>query len=365
MFDRLPEKPRAQFWLLQLAGWLVYGLVSALGALPYRNARPILLYFAGTTAAGFLASLPLRALCRRLMNAGPSWARIILVTIAASYVLGIACSLTGAIVEARFGQLDAHASGWRSVLLVGFSNAISPTIVLLAWGGIYFGAKHWQDMRQREQRLLLTESLARDAELRALRYQITPHFLFNTLNGISTLVGEGQTRSARRMIALLAEFLRSTLEPAERGDVTIAEELRQVRQYLAIEQVRLGDRMRVSLESAPELHDVLLPHLILQPLVENAIRHGIAPRLEGGTLALTVSAHGSHARIVIHNTYDPARAARRRGDAVSVGLGLANTAERLAARYGDAHRFSATGDPANGWRVVLDIPREDARERAA
>lgn len=358
MFDRPQEKHRVRFWLLQLAGWLVYGLISALAALPYRNARPILFYFAGTTVAGFLASLPLRALCRRLANSGLSWARIILATIAACYVLGIACSLTGAMVEARFGQLDTHAASWRSVLLVGFSNAISPTIVLVAWAGIYFGARHWQDMRQREQRLLLTESLARDAELRALRYQITPHFLFNTLNGISTLVGEGQTRPARRMIALLAEFLRSTLEPAERGDVAIAEELRQVRQYLAIEQVRLGDRMQVSIDSAPELCDVPLPHLILQPLVENAIRHGIAPRIEGGSLTLTVSAHGRHARIAIHNTYDPAATGQRGADAHSVGLGLANTAERLVARYGDAHRFSVSGDAADGWRVVLDIPRD-------
>lgn len=351
-----PGHHRRQFWLLQTAGWLLFGLVSSLGALPYRDTRPILLYFAGTTVAGFLLSFPLWLLCRRLANSDLSWGKVIPTLLLVCYALGMTCSLAGAAIEVWFGHPGTDAPAWSAVPLVGFANAFSPTIVLVAWSGIYFGVRQWQETRRREQRLLLSKSLARDAELRALRYQITPHFLFNTLNGISTLVGEGQIQPARRMIALLAEFLRSTLNPAERGDVTLAEEVRQVRQYIAIEQIRLGERLQVSIESAADVQDVPVPHLLLQPLVENALRHGIAPQLEGGTLTLKLAARGPCVRIELHNTYGPPPAGTHTTPA---GLGLANTAARLTARYGNAHRFSATGDPARGWTVVVEIPRDD------
>lgn len=346
---------------MQLAGWLAYGLISALGALPYQNAYPVLLYFAGTTAAGFLASLPLLRLCRRLAASRASWPKTFGAIIASSYALGILCSLTGSAIEAKFGHATAGAPHWRSVALIGFANAFSPTIMLVAWSALYRGAWHWREMRQREQQLLVAESLARDAELKALRYQITPHFLFNTLNGISTLVGEGQIRPARRMISLLADFLRSTLEPAQHGDVTLAEELRQVRQYIDIEQIRLGQRMQATTHCTPDVEEAFVPHLLLQPLVENAIRHGIAPRLEGGALSVAVSGNGDFVRIMIHNSYgatpDPWAVSRSPDSATGGGLGLANTVARLTARYGDTYRFSSAGDGGQGWTVVIDIPR--------
>jgi hypothetical protein len=355
---------RARFWLFQLAGWSLFAMVSALGALPYRDGRPILLYFVATAVAGFLASIPLRVVCLRLWKPEPSWPKVIGITAACCYLLGLACSLTGAVAEAQLGHANAHVSAWGAVLLVGFSNAFSPTIALMAWSGIYFGVKQWEEANRREQRLLKTVALARDAELRALRYQITPHFLFNTLNGISTLVGEEQIQPARRMISLLADFLRSTLEPAERGDVTLAEELRQVQQYIAIEQIRLGDRMQVSITSDEKVRDVLVPHLLLQPLVENAIRHGIAPYLEGGQLSLRTMVHGSFVRITIHNTYGLTENHRPPHNRAPGGLGLVNTAERLLARYGEDHRFSVSSDEDRGWCVVLDVPRHANREFA-
>ncbi|MGE7137835.1 sensor histidine kinase [Luteibacter sp. NPDC031894] len=361
--NRQAAEPRHQtFWLFQLGGWIVYCAVSALGALPYRNSRPIVLYFVATAAAGGIASLPLRALCRWLMARVSSWAKIIAVTFAACYGLGFACSLTGAFIEARLGHLPPSVSSWRAMLLVSFSNALSPTIVLVAWSGIYYGVRHWQETRRREQRLLLTESLAREAELRALRYQITPHFLFNTLNGISTLVGEGEVQPARRMIALLADFLRATLEPGDDGDVSIEEELQQVRRYLAIEQVRLGDRMTVRIACAPEARDVPIPHLLLQPLVENAIRHGIAPRLDGGVLTLSIAMDVGVVHIDVH---DSGSGSERRDAVFQDGVGLTNTRERLAARYGAAHRFSAGPDPDRGWRVAIDIPFDGREAQAA
>lgn len=344
---------RSQFWLIQIGGWLAYGLVSSLGALPYRHAYPVLLYFLGTTATAFLASLAMVALSRRLAMAKVAWPRTFALVIACSYAFGIACSIAGAAIEAIFGHVPAEAAHWRSVAFVGFANAFSPTIMLVAWSALYRGAWHWREVRQRERQLLLAESLAREAELKALRYQITPHFLFNTLNGISTLVGEGETSGARRMIALLGDFLRSTLEPTRQGDVTMAEELAQVQQYIEIEQVRLGHRLVATIQCDADVRDILIPHLLLQPLIENAIRHGIAPLPEGGTLSLAITGNGNAVRIAMHNSagHPP------KSQAEAGGLGLVNTTARLAARYRDSYRFSAAGDPHHGWKTVIEIPR--------
>jgi len=352
--DASSGHPRA--WLFQWGGWLAYGLVSTLGALPYRHAWPVVLYFAGTTVAAFCASFVMRALCRRLIASALSWSKAIALILGCAYALGLLCSMAGAVVEVFAGHVGGAATGWRSVALAGFANAFSPAIMLVAWSALYLAVQHWQEVRLRERQLLLAESLARDAELKALRYQITPHFLFNTLNGISTLVGEGDARSARRMIALLASFLRSTLEPAHQGDVTIAQELAQVQQYIEIEQIRLGRRLVASMHCDHGARDALVPHLLLQPLVENAIRHGIAPSRRVGSLSLRVTCQGDTVEIAIHNSVD----GQREGVPPSGGLGLANTTARLAARYRDTCRFSAHGDASCGWRVTIEIPRQTA-----
>ncbi|WP_266158868.1 sensor histidine kinase [Dyella silvatica] len=357
--DKQPQRPQA--WLIQATGWLAYGLISALGALPYRHAYPVVLYFAGTTLAAFLASFVMLALCRRLAASRKSWPTAIAIIAVCSYALGMLCSLTGALLEAVAGHIGPEASQWRSVALVGFANAFSPAIMLVAWSALYWATQHWHEIRLRERQLLLAESLARDAELKALRYQITPHFLFNTLNGISTLVGEGDAQAARRMIALLANFLRSTMEPTPQGDVTMVQELAQVQQYVEIEQIRLGDRLLVSIHCDLEAKDALIPHLLLQPLVENAIRHGIAPSIDGGTLSVMVKVDGDTLKISVHNSINGARS----NPAEASGLGLANTAARLAARYLDDYRFCAAADAQRGWLVAIEIPRQAAMASAA
>ncbi|QNK03151.1 sensor histidine kinase [Dyella telluris] len=346
---------RVQTMLVHAGGWVAYGLISALGALPYRHAMPLVLYFTGTTLAAFLASFAMRALCRRLVHRPMSWPGIVARILACAYALGVLCSLAGACVEVLAGSMPV---GWPAVLMAGVANAFSPAVVLVAWSALYLGVQRGREVKLREQQLLLAESLAREAELKALRYQITPHFLFNTLNGISTLVGEGDARSARRMIALLAGFLRSTLEPTRQGDVTIAQELAQVQQYIEIEQIRLGRRLVATMDCDHAAAEALVPHLLLQPLVENAIRHGIAPNPRGGTLALVVTSRDNAVVISVHNSVDGDRA-----DAPhSVGVGLANTAARLVARYRDAGRFTVGGDASRGWLAEIEIPWQPAGE---
>lgn len=361
MTESIDPRQRPRFWLIHCGGWLGYGLVSALGALPYRNALPVLMYFLGTTAMAFLASPVILAISHRLAVARASWPRTAAIVIACAYAMGIVCSVTGAALETAFGHPPAGSAQWYSVVFVGFANAFSPTLMLVAWAALYRGAWHWQEAKQRERQWLLAQTLAREAELKALRYQITPHFLFNTLNGVSTLVGEGEATAARRMIALLADFLRSTLEPTRQGDVSMAKELTQVQQYIEIEQIRLGTRLLATVQCDADVLETPVPHLLLQPLVENAIRHGIAPFVEGGSLSLAVSGQGDRVRIAISNR----AGGTPRKHAEAGGLGLANTRARLAARYGDDYRFAAERNADDGWDTVIDIPRHAATSVAA
>lgn len=205
--------------------------------------------------------------------------------------------------------------------------------------------------RRAEQQSLELSVLAREAELRALRAQVHPHFLFNSLNSISSLVTTDPVR-AREMCILLAEFFRKTLALGEKPTVSLEEELVVARTYLAIEGLRLGTRLTIEEAVDEAARACRVPPLLLQPLVENAIRHGIATRPEGGVLRIEVKTDGQRMRISVENPFDPDAPARP-----GVGVGLANVRRRLLAGYGDralvdAQRFE------DRFRVAVSMPVE-------
>ena len=207
--------------------------------------------------------------------------------------------------------------------------------------------------QERERRALeLAASLAQ-AKLQALRMQLQPHFLFNTLNAISTLVHR-DAAAADEMIGNLSDFLRLTLENADRPELPLGEELEFVRCYLAIEQVRFGDRLRVDYDVPAELRSVAVPTLILQPLVENALRHGLEPQTGGGTLRIEARRMGDSLQIsVIDNGRGlPAQPPQR------TGIGVANTRERLRERFGANSGAGLVMDsPAGGGTAaILTLP---------
>ncbi len=352
-----------RFWLLQTVGWFTFTLESALAALPFPDVLPTLVYFVGVAVTGFLVSIPLHRLCRRLWGKQYPWPRLMLITVLACYPLGFLCSLCGSILEnaVKSHQNPWYSVHWRMILIFGFTQAFSSCIVLIAWSGIYFGVKQWEQGHRREEQLLEAESLAREAELRALRYQLTPHFLFNTLNSISTLVGEGDSQNARRMISLLGDFLRTTIQTSSNGDVPLGHELLHMQQYLAIEQIRLGDRLKTRFHIAPGAENISIPNLLLQPLIENAIRHGIAPSIRGGTLDVLAEPNGQSFKISIINSMEPADSGRQQNGDFRFGLGLTNTKERLASRYGTASSLEICRDDPRQWRVTLEIPHDSDR----
>ena len=205
--------------------------------------------------------------------------------------------------------------------------------------------------RRAEQDSLELRVLARDAELKALKAQVHPHFLFNSLNSISALTTSDPAR-AREMCILLAEFFRQSLALGERASVAVGDELKVARTYLSIEGLRLGSRLVVE-EAVDEAARVCrLPPLLLQPLVENAIRHGIATRAEGGVLRLEVRTDGQRLRVQVENPFDPEAPARP-----GVGLGLSNVKQRLRAYYGEAALMEAERT-AERFRVTLLLPAQ-------
>lgn len=195
----------------------------------------------------------------------------------------------------------------------------------------------------------LEAELAR-AQLQALRTQLQPHFLFNTLHAVSSLM-DVDVRAARRMIARLADLLRTTLETGDQPEVTLLRELETLQLYLDIERERFSDRLRVELEVHPDVLEARVPNLVLQPLVENAVRHGIAPRQEGGRI--TVRAARDDGRLVLMVEDDGAGAEIR---PPTEGVGLRNTRARLTRLYPDAYALRIERPHEGGFRVEIEIP---------
>ncbi len=257
---------------------------------------------------------------------------------------------TGLTRWAGFAGLDERATKYLPLLWV--------TGVLLYVLSVTF---HYvvlaeQASREAQERALEARVLARDAELKALRAQVNPHFLFNCLHSISALTSVDAAK-AREMCILLADFLRTTLRVGGQETITIQEELALIRGYLAIEKVRFGSRVKMEEQVENDAMGLLLPPLLLQPLVENAIRHGIANLPEGGVIGLSVQRNQGSVSIVVENSFDPDTPS-----ALKTGLGLDNVRRRLHARYGDDASVTV-GAEGNLFSVKLRLPAQQNGDR--
>jgi hypothetical protein len=224
-------------------------------------------------------------------------------------------------------------------------------LLYLLSAGLHYAALAVEDSRAAERRAAEARTLAREAELQALRAQINPHFLFNSLHSIAALTTIDGAR-AREMCVRLSGFLRGSLALAGRESIPLREELALARGYLDVEQVRFGPRLRVEEEIEPACEDCAVPALLLQPLVENAVKHGIAGLVEGGSIRLAAHRSGGSVSIAVENAFDPETPAPH-----NLGMGLAHVRRRLQVRYGEDASFQA--GPADGlYRVVLRLPCE-------
>lgn len=340
----------ASFWTLQLVGFGIFGIivfifVVALPHLEYQ-ASPIS-DFAGLLSI-FFSTLVLRTRCRKVWQRTTSWPHALWRSGLWATVLGLPCAL----IAQWIGLLETHSPmDWRN-LLSGWAGCFLYVPILFTWCVLYFGTKHQQMSASEQGRAVWAEALARERQLEALRYQLNPHFLFNVLNSVSTLVAEGDKVAANRILSQLADFLRETLDGNE-TQIPLVRELERTEQYLQIEKLRLGERLEFEFVVDKELKDYLVPSMLLQPLAENAIRHGIAPAAEGGKVIIKVLKAETVLRIVVS---DNGIGSRESGNRKRAGIGLSNTLERLRASYGESYSFSVGWPEQGGCRIEISLP---------
>lgn len=342
------------FWPVQIAGWSCFYVWAFISILPSLKQPGTLRGSSFLVVSMFAASCLLRLVCRSLIRRGFSWLTLEMRAFAWSLVAG---AITAYVAELlTFGNRPLDWADW----LVTVTEA---TFTLFLWCSLYFSIKLWQQSVRERERLLRAESEVRDARLSALRYQINPHFLFNSLNAVSTLVLDGNAPAATRMLSQIGEFLRTILDRDAELETPLSQEIAFTEQYLAIEQTRLGGRLRTEISISPETLDALVPSLLLQPLVENAVRHGVAPLVEGGTIRIQSKLHGDQLQISIQNSAT-SRARGEPADKVAHGIGLTNTEERLKTLYDTDYKFALQYQPAGGCQVIVELPfRKTAQQR--
>jgi two-component system LytT family sensor kinase len=337
------------FWLLQFCGWSGFYVLVLVALVTAFNVPGLLrsntIWFLCLFATTFLQ----RPFCRSLMSRPLSWIVLEVWAFVCSVFAGAVASLVAEFL------ITFPTIGWRD-----FVDAwLQSTVVLFLWSSLYFSIKHWQRSARERERLLRAESEAREARLSALRYQLNPHFLFNSLNAVSTLVLEGNAPAAAQMLAQIADLLRTTLDSQSARETPLAHEIAFTEQYLAIEETRLGNRLRVALDISPDTLDALVPNMLLQPLVENAVRHGVAPLVGGGTIRILSKLQGSQLQITVENS-GILGAPQTQSHPGTNGIGLNNTAERLKTLYGAAHNFVLEWPQTGGCQVTIGLPYRKA-----
>ena len=351
------NKDRA-FWRLQFIGWGGAALQRGMSAIANGQQLDYLVLVLIEAVTGFSISMILSVIYGRLINLRPiiTWSATALVLIVAVFVA-------------------AFINGWANSLPSGSDVSLAQRVLGLsyihmtllgAWSALYYAINYYLQVEEQADRLERLEAQATSAQLAMLRYQLNPHFLFNTLNSISTLVLLKQTEPANAMLTRLSGFLRHTLVTQPGGKVSVAQEVETLKLYLDIERMRFEERLRTVFKIEPAAARASIPSLLLQPLVENAIKYAVSPQEEGARISLTAQVIGSRLRVTVADTGPglQAQAAPRVSDklsgtrAVSTGVGLANIRDRLAQAYGEDHRFQIDNPPEGGFTVTIEIPYE-------
>ena len=332
---------------------------------------PYWLLWAGLAPAVFLFT-------RRFPIDRERWFRNSLLHIVACVVLTIAHRAIYLIIGwllhvAAYQNLTSIPDLYSSDILFNLPTGFMSygTIFLISYVIDYYRRHQEEELKISRLKAELAEAKLQvtEAQLQALKMQLHPHFLFNTLNSISALLDE-DAEAADQMLARLGDFLRLTLENSGAQQVTLQEELEFLRCYLEIEHVRFHDRLTVNMQIEPGTLDARVPNLILQPIVENAIRHGIVSRIAPGQIEISARLSGDALQLQVKDNGPGLRLVEAGRATFKEGLGLANTRARLAQMYGPAHRFEMADAPEGGLQVTLTIPFESsgavlAQEQAA
>jgi two-component system, LytTR family, sensor kinase len=349
------NKSRA-FWNLHAAGWAGVTALYSVTVIAANQPLSFLLEVLISTVTGFSISLLMSVVFRFVINERPlvTWGTTAVVVVASTLLYAyidtwVLQTLRGGVEERPFAQLMVTAL-FRDGLLIG------------GWSALYYAINYFVRAEEQADQLIRLEAAATSAQLTMLRYQLNPHFLFNTLNSISTLVLLKQTEQANAMLSRLSSFLRFTLINEAEAKVTLAQEIETLKLYLDIEKMRFEERLRTEFTIDPEAVDALVPSLLFQPLVENAIKYAVTPQEEGADISVIAQRAGDRLRIIVSDT-GPGLQATVQDPKLSTGVGMVNTRERLIQAYGEDQRFDHYTRSGGGFEVVIEFPYQ-AKQRS-
>ena len=374
-----------------LGFWAVYSVTVVARALLGGDAMTVLQNRAATIAIGMVLTLGIYAAIAGLGRGASTRRRAIIAFLASLAAAGIEAGVLVASdhwlrppqdefrFQAREGfvviqkgltiRIERHAAeplvltlpkiselGRHDAIRVAADAAVVWLFFFTAWSAFYLAAQAQAEALGTRRRLAEAEAAAQQAQVRALRYQVNPHFLFNTLNSLSALVLANRSAEAEAMILRLSAFFRSSLTLDPTADVSLAEEIALQRHYLDIETVRFPKRLRVQIDIPADLQQAALPALLLQPLVENAIKYGVAATREKVLLRITATRDGDRLALTVTNRADGTPAKTQRAPHHGTGVGLTNVCERLRARFGDAATCDYGPLPDGGFEVRMTMP---------
>lgn len=359
------KQVKPSFWLLHTLGWLFYAIILTVDNVAFigsdkLNDKLVILPLLISGLFAFMLTLPLRYLYRYLWSFSPT--KLFITAALCSFVVAL---LWTPLKNMVIWDWEDHYSVWLTLsgqfdgehqfhqLFMTISYAF---FMVMVWSSLYFGINyHYRLVEEKEQHFLAVTT-SQKAQIKMLRYQINPHFLFNTLNAISTLVLQGKKDIANAMLTQLAKFFRYSLDNDPEKKITLEEELRALALYLDIEKARFGDRLNVVIDVAPYTQTLLVPSLILQPLVENAIKHAISKMKTGGEIR--IKAYCEKQQLVLQVADNGPVTDLNLNKQSKPGIGLKNINERLNVIYPFKHQFKLSITEPQGFTVTASLPIE-------
>lgn len=342
------NKNRA-FWNLHSAGWggatALYAVTGIANGQPPSFLVPVLI----SAVTGYSITLILSVIYRYVIEKRPivTWSTTLLAVTIGS---GLYAYLDTWVLQTI--RQSAEETPFAQLLL---GALFKDGLLLGGWSALYYAINYFVRAEEQADQMMRLEAQATSAQLTMLRYQLNPHFLFNTLNSISTLVLLKQTEQANAMLSRLSSFLRFTLINEAAAKVPLTQEVETLKLYLDIEKMRFEERLRTSFDIDPAASNALVPSLLLQPLVENAIKYAVTPKEEGADISISAQLVGQKLRIIVSDT-GPGLQPGQQDHSLSTGVGMANTRERLSQAYGDDQRFEHYVKASGGFEVLLELP---------
>ncbi len=353
------------FNVLQAGGWTAAYVVCSFAAAQIFGLWPALLDTFIWALVGCVITLGIRHVYRRSRRLHHSYLVFAAIALTASMLLAPLWYSIEQVTLRMTMTAVLHVDTWRSSFEayavrvardpLFFSVYLWPfySIILFTWASLYFGVNAMLDLESERANVINERKMADTARLRVLQSNLNPHFLFNALNGIATLVRERDSITALAMVDALGTFLRSTLQRVDTPELRVSEEIELIEQYLRIQRYRFGSRLHAVVEATREVLDAFIPTLILQPLVENAVRYSVLPRDAGGSLWVSVR---KELAVLVVSVEDDGSGLEG-GTLDAFGMGLQNSSDRLKALYGSAASLTiGSRTDGTGCAVVIKLP---------